>query len=169
MPISGMKTNIQANSKLFQNKKIVIVRTNYYEDLIDNLVKFYIATLADRLEVNNIENYVDIVTAPGTWEVPFLAKKLAITQKYEAIVAFGIIVKGETYHFEAIAEQSSRSLMDISINQEVPIIYEILAVYNIEQAQARCANNDKNKGIEAALATIQIIQENERIKNLFIP
>ncbi len=136
------------------NVRIAIIRTDYHQELNDNLEKHAKATL---LDAGLTEENIEIFNAPGSWEIPFVAKVAAETKKFDAIIAFGIIVKGETYHFEMIANECSRALMQLSQDHSMPVAIEILAVFEKEQAIARAGDNDHNKGIEGAQAVLKAL------------
>tara|TARA_B100000945_G_C20294950_1_gene555143 strand:+ start:354 stop:755 length:402 start_codon:yes stop_codon:yes gene_type:complete len=132
------------------NKKILIVSSNYYTDISKNLELGSKLTL----EENNLD--YEIINAPGCYEIPYLIKKNI--DNYRGFIALGCIVKGETYHFELIANETSKKIMDLSINHVVPIGFGILTCYNLEQAKIRSDVNQKNKGREAALACIELLK-----------
>tara|TARA_A100000164_G_C21505273_1_gene584412 strand:+ start:98 stop:499 length:402 start_codon:yes stop_codon:yes gene_type:complete len=132
------------------NKKILIVSSNYYTDVSENLELGAIQTLKE----NNLS--FDLFNAPGCFEIPFLIKK-NITL-YDAFIALGCVIKGDTYHFEVIANETSRKIIDLSIEYTVPIGFGILTCYNLDQALIRSDLNKKNKGREAALACIKLIK-----------
>lgn len=140
--------------------KIAIVRTNYHVELLDNLEAYAKKTLINSgVKETNITTF----TAPGSWEIPLLVQSAAETKKFDAIIAFGVIVKGETYHFELIANEVTRALMQTSLDYSVPVAFEILAVYDKKDAEARAGKNDNNKGIEAANAVLKTIQTLQKI------
>ncbi|HWY79812.1 MAG TPA: 6,7-dimethyl-8-ribityllumazine synthase [Candidatus Sulfotelmatobacter sp.] len=146
---------------LFPEKlKIAIVRTNYYVDLIDNLEIYARKTLFTAgISETNIETF----TAPGSWEVPLLVQAVAESKKFDAIIAFGIIIKGETYHFDMIANEVAQALMQISLDYSIPVGFEVLAVFDKKHAEIRAEKNEHNKGIEAANAVLQTIQSLKKI------
>tara|TARA_B100000575_G_C23059940_1_gene610199 strand:+ start:516 stop:917 length:402 start_codon:yes stop_codon:yes gene_type:complete len=131
------------------NKKILIVSANYYSEISKNLEKGVI----DCLSENNFE--YDIVNAPGCFEIPYIIKKNI--NNFSGFIALGCIIKGDTYHFEVISNETSRKIMDLSVNNLVPIGFGILTCYNLEQAIIRSDINQKNKGREAALACIDLL------------
>lgn len=149
-----------AKLDLFNNKlKIAIVRSNYYSQLTKSLEKAckeYLISSGVKME--NIKTF----EVPGSWEIPVLIKKIAVSKKFDGIIAFGIIVKGETYHFEMIANQCGRALMNISLEFNIPVTFEVLAVYNLDQAVKR-SSGKLNKGIEAARTLLETIKELKRI------
>ena len=87
-----------------------------------------------------------------------MVKKLAKENVYDAIITFGAILKGKTYHFEQIADECIRGCMDASWLYEVPVIFEVLAVYDIKDATERATGNEDNKGVEAALTALEMIK-----------
>ena len=130
-------------------KKVLIVISNYYEEVGKNLLKGSI----NELKLNNI-NY-DILFAPGCFEIPFLISKNI--NKYIGFIALGCVIRGETYHFELIANECARKIIDISNNQLKPIGFGILTCENIKQAKIRSDIKKKNKGKEAANACIKLL------------
>lgn len=141
----------KTNSKL----KIAVVRSNYHQDLTECLEKACRQHLIfSGVKEENIKSF----EVPGSWEIPLLVKKIAESKKFDGIVTFGIIVKGDTYHFEMIANECSRALMDISLESNIPVTFEVLAVYSLEQASKR-SSGKSNKGIEAASTILKTIKE----------
>ncbi len=138
--------------------KIAIVRSNYHLNLTKNMAD----TCKKELIENGIpENNIITVEVPGSWEIPLVMKNLAKKQIFDGMVACGIIMKGDTYHFEILAEECTRSLMNISLEFNIPIAFEILTTYNLSQAKKR-STGKLNKGIEAAktlLETIKILSK----------
>ena len=130
-------------------KKILIVSSNYYSDISNSLETGAINLLNEKkLEYK-------IVNAPGCFEIPYLIKKNI--NNFNGFIALGCIIKGETYHFEVIANETSRKIMDLSVDHLVPIGQGILTCYNMEQAIIRSDIKQKNKGREAALACIELL------------
>ena len=130
-------------------KKVLIVISDYYEEIGKNLLKGSI----NELKLNNI-NY-DILFAPGCFEIPFLISKNI--KKYKGFIALGCVIRGETYHFELIANECARKIIDISNNKLKPIGFGILTCENIKQAKIRSDIKKKNKGKEAANACIKLL------------
>ena len=132
------------------NKKILIVSSNFYSDISNSLEKGVIKTLNEK----NFE--YEIKNVPGCFEVPFIIKKNI--KKYDGFIALGCIIKGDTYHFEVIANETSRKIMDLAVDFEVPIGFGILTCYNLDQAILRSDINKQNKGREAALACADLLK-----------
>ena len=132
------------------NKKILIVSSNYYLDISNNLEKGAINTLNE-----NGFSY-ELINAPGCFEIPYLIKKNI--NNYDGFIALGCIIKGETYHFEVISNETARKIMDITVDNLLPIGLGVLTCYSLQQAIIRSDVNKKNKGREAALACISLLK-----------
>ncbi len=132
------------------NNKILIVSANYYKEISENLVLGASKTLKE----NGCE--YEIINAPGCFEIPYLIKKNI--HNFKGFISLGCIIKGDTYHFEIIANETSRKIMDLSVEFNVPIGFGILTCYDLEQAIIRSDVNQKNKGQEAALACIELLK-----------
>ena len=130
-------------------KKILIVISNYYEEVGNNLLK----GATNELKLNKID--YDVIYAPGCFEIPFFISKNV--KKYSGFIALGCIIRGETYHFELIANECSRKIMDIANKNLKPIGFGILTCENLKQAKVRGDVKKKNKGKEAANACIKLL------------
>ena len=130
-------------------KKILIVISSYYEIIGNNLLK----GATKELKLNKLS--YDVVYVPGCFEIPFLISKNL--KKYRAFIALGCIIRGETHHFNLIANECTRKIMDISCSSFKPIGFGILTCENLKQAKLRSDINNKNKGKEAANACIKLL------------
>ncbi|MDB5204457.1 MAG: ribH [Candidatus Taylorbacteria bacterium] len=102
------------------------------------------------------ESNVEVVYAPGAFEIPFLCQGFAKTKKYKGIIAIGCVIKGDTDHYYQISNESTRGIMDVMLKHDLPITNAILTVNNLEQAKIR-STGATNKGIEASLALLKVI------------
>lgn len=134
--------------------RIGIIGSSFRQEITSALEKRCIATLKHRgVNVRNI----DVFRVPGSMEIPLVAKKLAKKRKYDALTVFGAIVKGKTYHFEQIANECARGCMQVALDYEIPVIFEVLAVYDIKDALERATRRKENKGVEAAESALAMI------------
>ena len=131
-------------------KKILIVSSKYYSDISNNLELGACKTLKE------YKTDYEILKAPGCFEIPFIIK--SNIGKYDGFIALGCIIKGETYHFEVIANETAKKIMDLSIENLIPIGFGILTCYNKDQALIRSEIDKQNKGREAALACINLLK-----------
>jgi 6,7-dimethyl-8-ribityllumazine synthase len=106
---------------------------------------------------------VDLVWVPGAWELPFAARRLAATERYNAIVVVGAVIRGGTPHFDYICAEASRGIADASTEYEIPIGFGLLTTDNMEQAEARAGGEHGNKGWDAAIAALEMSDLFERL------
>ena len=126
-------------------KKYLIIIANYYEDIAKGL-------LDSALKLIPKSNFIKIIKVPGVFEIPVTISKNI--KKYDAFLALGCVIKGETPHFDFISQASTNAIMDLSINNQKPIGNGIITCLNMRQAKAR-----KKKGAEAAEAVISILSQ----------
>lgn len=98
---------------------------------------------------------VDVAWVPGAFEIPSVAKRLAETGRYDAILCLGCVIKGDTAHFEYVSGEAARGIARAGYETRVPVIYQVLSVYHPEQAAAR-VTDELNRGREGALAAIEM-------------
>jgi len=100
---------------------------------------------------------IDIVKVPGAFEMPLAAKRLAAKGKYDAIIALGAVIRGGTPHFEHVAGECTKGLAMVSLQSDTPIAFGVLTVDSIEQAIERAGTKAGNKGTEAAMSAIEMV------------
>ena len=100
---------------------------------------------------------ITVVRVPGSWEIPLAAKRLAASRRFDAIVAVGAVIRGGTPHFEYVAGEATKGLAQVSMEHDVPIGFGVLTVDTIEQAIERSGTKAGNKGAEAALSALEMV------------
>lgn len=133
-------------------KKILIVEARFYDDLSDELTK------GAELAITKAGYEFEKISVMGALEIPAVINFAASTGKYAGFVALGCIIRGETYHFEIVANESARGIMDLGLNKNLCIGNGILTTENFEQAWERARINDGDKGGFAANACIGLIE-----------
>jgi len=143
-----IKGNLSAKGLHFG---IVVSRFNSIitEGLLHGALRALIASEAS-------ENDIAKVEVPGAFEIPLALDMLARSNKYDALIALGCVIKGETAHFEYISEYAMNGIARVSEKYSVPIACGVLTTYTEEQAIVRSSNNEENKGSEAALTAIEM-------------
>ena len=126
-------------------KKILIVNANYYKDISNGL-------LSSALKKLQKFPIVRVINVPGVFEIPVTISKNL--KKFDAFIALGCVIKGQTPHFDFISQSSTNAIMDLAINSKKPIGNGILTCLNMKQAKAR-----KKKGAEAAKAVISVLSQ----------
>jgi 6,7-dimethyl-8-ribityllumazine synthase len=100
---------------------------------------------------------IDVIWVPGAWELPLAVRKAMETERYEAVVALGAVIRGDTPHFDFVAGEASRGLADASRDSEIPLGFGLLTCDNLEQALQRAGGEHGNKGWDAAVAALEMI------------
>ena len=104
------------------------------------------------------DDAVDVATVPGAFELPLCAQRLAMTGRYDALVCLGAVVRGETPHFDFVAGEAARGLGEVSRRFDVPLAFGVLTTDTMEQALARAGGTRGNKGYEAAVTSLEMVQ-----------
>lgn len=100
---------------------------------------------------------IDIVRVPGAYEIPLAAKAMVASKKYDALIALGAVIRGSTPHFDYVAGECSKGLAQLNLQYDVPVAFGVLTVDNIEQAIERAGTKAGNKGVDAALSAIEMV------------
>ena len=109
------------------------------------------------------EDAVDVIRGPGAWEIPATAARLAAARRHAAIVGLGCVIRGDTRHYEQVADGCSDGLMRVALDHALPVVNGVLAVDHYEHAEARAGGNHGNKGEEAALVAIEMANLLEKL------
>jgi 6,7-dimethyl-8-ribityllumazine synthase len=138
---------------------LLIIEARFYDDLADELLRGATAAL-ERAGAT-----FDKVTVPGALEIPAAVAIAADTRRYDGYVALGCVIRGETTHYDTVAGESARGLMDLSIHERLAIGNGILTVENDDQAWARARVGESNKGGAAAEAALAMVALKARLKS----
>ncbi|ADM97360.1 MULTISPECIES: 6,7-dimethyl-8-ribityllumazine synthase [Dickeya] len=140
---------------------IAIARFNHF--INDSLLEGALDALKRIGQVK--EENVTVVWVPGAYELPLTVRALANSQKYDAIVALGTVIRGGTAHFEFVAGECSSGLSHVAMNSDIPVAFGVLTTESIEQAIERAGTKAGNKGAEAALTALEMINVLHSIKS----
>lgn len=102
------------------------------------------------------QDAIDVVRVPGAWEIPLVAAQLGGARRHVAILALGCVVRGDTRHYEHVADNCAQGLMRVALDRQIPVLNGVLAVERHEDAQARAGGAHGNKGEEVALAALEM-------------
>lgn len=139
---------------------VVVARFNHF--INDSLVDGAVDALKRVGEVKD-EN-ITLVKVPGAYELPLAVRRLADTGKFDAIVALGTVIRGGTAHFEYVAGEASSGLGNVSLHSDIPVAFGVLTTENIEQAIERAGTKAGNKGAEAAMVALEMVNLLNQIK-----
>ncbi len=143
------------------NARIALLVARFNSFIVERLLDGAI----DTLKRHGAEDRdLEIIRVPGAFEMPITAQRLAATKKYDAIVALGAVIRGGTPHFEYVAGECTKGLSSVSLNQDIPIALGVLTVDSIEQAIERAGTKAGNKGGEAAMSVIEMVNLLKEIK-----
>lgn len=134
--------------------KYAIVATRWNGFVVESLKN----AALDTLQRHGIEDDdIQVVYAPGAFEIPLVAKKLVDSKKFDAVIALGAVIRGGTPHFEYVAGECTRGLGQLAVQSGVPVAFGVLTVDNIEQAIERSGTKAGNKGEEAASTALEMV------------
>jgi|TARA_R110002167_G_scaffold333907_2_gene540991 6,7-dimethyl-8-ribityllumazine synthase len=142
--------NIRATGKKFA---LVVARFNGF--VVESLVDGALDALERHGEVN--EQDITLVRVPGAYELPIAAQRLAQTKKYDAIIALGAVIRGSTPHFDFVAGECNKGLAQVSLQYNIPVAFGVITTDSIEQAIERSGTKAGNKGAEAAVTALEMV------------
>jgi 6,7-dimethyl-8-ribityllumazine synthase len=143
-----------------RGRRIAVVASRFNESVTQKLVDGALDALTRH---GATFEDIDVVWVPGAWELPSAARALLASERYDALVAVGAVIRGDTPHFDYVAGEASRGLSDASAAFETPIGFGVLTCDNLEQAQARAGGSHGNKGWDAALAALEMADLLDRL------
>jgi len=142
------------NPEVLRGSRIAVVASRYNQDIVDRLLD---ACLAE-LEAKGISSdSITVVRVPGAFELPVVANRLATGGEVDAVIALGVVIRGDTPHFDYVAGECARGLARVSLDHDLPVIFGVLTVENEQQALDRAGGTHGNKGGEAALSALEMI------------
>ena len=146
--------NVFEGKVVSENIKIGIVAARFNEFITSKLI----AGAKDALIRHGVkEENIDLAWVPGAFEIPLVAQKMAKTKKYDAIITLGAVIRGATPHFDYVCSEVSKGVATVSLQNEMPVIFGVLTVNSIEEAIERSGTKAGNKGFEAGMGAIEMI------------
>lgn len=142
--------------------RIVIVVARFNHFINNSLLEGAIDTLERVGQV--VKENITVVWVPGAYELPLTIKTLAETKKYDAVVALASVIRGATSHFEYVAGECSTGLSNVAMTSNIPVAFGVLTTEDIEQAIERAGTKAGNKGADAALAALEMVNVIQAIK-----
>jgi 6,7-dimethyl-8-ribityllumazine synthase len=149
MPIKQIEGTLSAKDARFA---VVVSRFNDF--IGQKLVEGAIDCI---LRHGGSKESITIYRCPGAFELPMVAKKVALTGNYDAIIALGAIIRGSTPHFDVIAAEATKGIAQVSLDTMVPVAFGVLTTENLEQAIERAGTKAGNKGFDAAMTAIEMV------------
>ena len=135
--------------------RFAIVASRFNDFIVDSLIRGAVDTL---LRHGAGEKQVEIIRVPGAYDLPFVVRRVAASKRYDAVVALGAVIRGATPHFEYIAAETAKGLAQVGLDRGMPVAFGVLTTDTLEQAVERAGSKAGNKGWQAALAAIEMVQ-----------
>lgn len=137
-----------------ENMKVGIVASRFNEIIVNKLL----AGAVDGLVRHGVEEEnITAAWVPGAFEIPVAAARMAKSQKYDAVICVGAVIRGDTTHYDYVCNEVSKGVAQVSLSTGVPIMFGVITTENIEQAIARAGSKSGNKGYDCALSAIETV------------
>lgn len=137
-----------------QNIRVGIVAARFNEFIVGKLV----AGAMDALLRHDVrEEDIDLAWVPGAFEIPLIAKKMAESGKYDAVICLGAVIRGATSHYDLVCNEAAKGIAHVSLDSGVPVLFGVVTTENIEQAIERAGSKVGNKGYDSAMAAIEMV------------
>jgi 6,7-dimethyl-8-ribityllumazine synthase len=146
---------------LVKGKKFGIIASRFNDFMTKQLVAGCVDTLVRH---GADDNDLTIAWVPGAFEIPVIAGKMVKSEAYDAVICLGTVIRGQTPHFEFVAAEASKGIAKVAQESDIPVIFGIITADTIEQAVERSGTKDGNKGRDAALSAIEMINVMAQIK-----
>jgi 6,7-dimethyl-8-ribityllumazine synthase len=137
-----------------KNFRFAIVASRWNDSLVSRLVDGALDALH---EASVSDEAIAIYRVPGCFEIPLCALKAAISDKFDAVICLGVIIRGDTPHFDYVAAETARGITEVNLKSGVPALFGIITANNVEQANTRAGAKHDNKGYEAAMAAVEVV------------
>ena len=134
--------------------RFAIVASRWNDSLVARLVEGALEALHEA-SVN--DEAISIYRVPGSFELPLCALKAAEAKKFDAVICLGVVIRGETPHFDFVAAEAARGITDVGLKTGVPVMFGVITANTVEQADARAGVRHDNKGYEAAMAAVEVV------------
>jgi 6,7-dimethyl-8-ribityllumazine synthase len=134
--------------------RVAVAAARFNTAIVDELLAGCLRRLGD---LGVAENHVEVVRVPGAFELPVTAKAFARTGRFDAVICLGAVVRGDTPHFDYVAGECARGIQDVSIAEELPVVFGVLTTNTQEQAQERVGGKHGHAGERAAEAAVEMI------------
>jgi 6,7-dimethyl-8-ribityllumazine synthase len=152
--------NIIEGNLRADGKKFAIIVARYNSFISEKLLE---GALDSLIRSGALDSDIDVVRVPGAFEIPLIAKRLAGSQKYDAVIVLGVVIRGATPHFDVVVSEVSKGTAQVGLDTGVPVLFGVLTTETIEQAIERSGTKAGNKGAEVAVAAIEMANLVERL------
>lgn len=156
------KAKVIEGDLVVRGARFGIVAGRFNSFIVESLLKGAIDTLVRH---GASDSDIHVVYVPGAYEIPLVAQKMASSKRYDAIIALGAVIRGATPHFDYVAGECTKGLSTVGLNNELPVAFGVLTVDTIEQAIERAGTKAGNKGVDAAMSAIEMVNLLRQLEN----
>jgi len=149
------KTELSQQDLSAKGLRIAVIAARYNPKVCDGLLR---GALRELQGLGLREEEISVWRVPGAFEIPYLAKKIASSKKYDAVVCLGVVIRGETSHFDYVCSGVTQGTMQAMLETQIPMAFGILTTDNEKQAMDRAQDDVHNKGLEAARTAVEMVQ-----------
>ena len=136
-----------------QGARVAVITARWNSQVTDGLREGALRALT-RHDVQAVEDFY----VPGAFELPLAAQRAAKTGRFDAVITLGCVIRGDTPHFDYVCAETTRGIGEVSLNQDIPVAFGLLTTDNLQQAMDRAGDNNENKGEEAALTVLEMLE-----------
>jgi 6,7-dimethyl-8-ribityllumazine synthase len=136
-----------------QDARIAVITARWNAQVTNGLREGALRALA-RHNIQAVEDF----NVPGAFELPLAAKRAANTGRFQAVITLGCVIRGDTPHFDYVCAETTRGIGEVSLGHDIPVAFGLLTTDNLQQALARAGDNNENKGEEAALTALEMLE-----------
>ena len=136
-----------------EGKKFALVVSRFNDFITEKLLNGALDAL---IRSGTLDEDIEVVRVPGAFEIPLVAKKMAKTNRFDAVICLGAVIRGSTPHFDYVSAEVSKGVAMVSMESEIPVIFGVITVDTIEQAIERAGTKAGNKGWSAAIAAVEM-------------
>lgn len=151
---------LEGNVVAKEGMRVGIVASRFNEIIVNKLLGGAVDGLVRH---GVLEENITAAWVPGAFEIPFIAKKMALSGKYDAVIAVGAVIRGDTSHYDYVCNEVSKGVAQASMESGVPVLFGVITTENIEQAIARAGSKAGNKGYDCALAAIEMVNLTDKL------
>lgn len=146
--------NIYEGKLVSEDIKVGIVAARFNEFITSKLL----SGALDGLKRHDVkEDHIDVAWVPGAFEIPLIASKMAKSKKYDAVICLGAVIRGSTSHYDYVCNEVTKGIAQISLANDIPVLFGVLTTENIEQAIERAGTKAGNKGFDSAVSAIEMV------------
>jgi len=137
-----------------ENIRVGIVASRFNEFIVSKLL----SGAVDGLKRHNVrDSDIEVAWVPGAFEVPLIAAKMAKSEKFDAVICLGAVIRGSTSHYDYVCSEVSKGIANVSVNSGIPVMFGVVTTDTIEQAVERAGTKAGNKGFDSAVAAIEMV------------